>query len=192
MGICRCAADQFPAGGEAFPLPIFVHQRQTPVTVAPNPMRLLRRPERQGQANFQHAEFDVTMHRLKPNPGDGASLAANCPSLRISCRTDTPPFQKSSSGTRRGSLHEILLSQEVISLALCDSPKRRLRWNRRGIFEERFYQRDGRRRQHADSLPAGCAKRGEGAWTHRIRSAAFGLRDSNQGMIECTISEVLA
>lgn len=85
MGACRNKADQFPAGGKAFPFPIFVHQRQTSVAVASNPMRLFGRRERQGQANFQQTTFHVTIHRLKPNPGKAASLAVNCRSLCIFC-----------------------------------------------------------------------------------------------------------
>jgi hypothetical protein len=85
MGLRRREADQFPARGEAFPFPTPVHQRQTPATVAPNPMRFSRQRERQGQANFQQTTFDVTIHHLKRNLGDRASLAANCRSLRISC-----------------------------------------------------------------------------------------------------------
>ena len=84
MGMCRREADQFPAGGEAFPFPIFVHQRQTSAAVASNPTRLFRQRERHGQANFQETTFDVTLHQPKPIPGGQASLVANCRLLRIS------------------------------------------------------------------------------------------------------------
>ena len=85
MGRGRGITDQFPASGEAFPFPIFVHLCQTSVTVASNPMRLFRRRECQGQANLQQTTFDVTIHHLKPNPADRAPLAANCHLFRISC-----------------------------------------------------------------------------------------------------------
>ena len=96
MGMCRREADQFPAGGEAFPFPIFVHQRQTSAAVASNPMRLFRQRERHGQANFQETTFDVTIHHFKSNPGQRAPLAVNCRSLCIFCRNDAPQFRKSS------------------------------------------------------------------------------------------------
>ena len=83
MGLRRREAEQFPARGEAFPLPILVHQRQTPLTVAPNPMRFSCRLEHRGEAKFQETKFDVTIHHVKPTPGERPSLGANCRLFRI-------------------------------------------------------------------------------------------------------------
>ena len=90
MGACRNKADQFPAAGKAFPFPIFVHQRQASVAIASNPMRFFHRRERHVQPDFQQPTFDVTIHRLKPNPGERAPLAENCRSLCIFCPNCLP------------------------------------------------------------------------------------------------------
>jgi len=77
--------NQFLAGGEALPLSIFVHDRQTPVAITLNPVRFFCRWRCQVQVNFRLTEFNGTIHHLKFNSGRKPPLITNCRRLCVFC-----------------------------------------------------------------------------------------------------------